>query len=178
MKCCIFVNQELNTCLADSQSKFGQKLVFTGNLAFGQSTGNIVSGHYVWHHFPSPPPIFFLHTLRFSYKECLDQKTYFAKVYRNTQKSRGKHLSRPRWPFWGPLAAILDFIGGGVLQAVSKCPQVTRMELKLSWNWLWPSRIVAKPNGKKCGYQSFDHYWGWKERKESLNYVGTCSSTY
>ena len=27
------------------------------------------------------------------------------------------------WPFWGPLAAILDFAGGAVLQAVSECPR-------------------------------------------------------
>ena len=30
---------------------------------------------------------------------------------------RGRHLSRPRWPFWGPLA------GGAALQAVSECPR-------------------------------------------------------
>ena len=23
-----------------------------------------------------------------------------------------RHLSKPRWPFWGPLAAFLDFAGG------------------------------------------------------------------
>ena len=31
------------------------------------------------------------------------------KVDWSTQKPRGTPLSRPRWPFWGPLAAILDF---------------------------------------------------------------------
>ena len=38
-------------------------------------------------------------------------KTYLAKVAKNAQKSRVRHLSRPRRPFWGPLAAILDFAG-------------------------------------------------------------------
>ena len=35
---------------------------------------------------------------------------------------RGGHLSRPSRPFWGPLAAILDFAGGVALQTVSECP--------------------------------------------------------
>ena len=46
-----------------------------------------------------------------------------AKVDRSTQKPRVRHISRPRQPFWGPLAAILDFVGGAVLQAVSECPR-------------------------------------------------------
>ena len=33
------------------------------------------------------------------------------------------HLSRPRRPFSGPLAAILDLTGGVALQAVSECPR-------------------------------------------------------
>ena len=52
----------------------------------------------------------------------LGSKTYFVKVGRSAQKHRDRHLSRPRRPFWGPLAAILNFVGGAVLQAVSKCP--------------------------------------------------------
>ena len=36
---------------------------------------------------------------------------------------RGGHLSRPRWPFWGPLAAILDSAGGAAFQAVQHCRQ-------------------------------------------------------
>jgi len=52
----------------------------------------------------------------------LDQKTYLAKVDGNTQNPRGRHLSRPPLPFWGPLAAILDFAGGAALQAVSERP--------------------------------------------------------
>ena len=42
----------------------------------------------------------------------LDQKTYLAKADKSAQKPRGGHSSRPHWPFWGPLAAILDFAGG------------------------------------------------------------------
>ena len=38
----------------------------------------------------------------------LKSKTYFSKVERSTQKSRGTHLSRPRWPFWGPVAADME----------------------------------------------------------------------
>ena len=49
-------------------------------------------------------------------------KTYLAKVAKNAQKSRVRHLSRPRRPFWGPLAAILDFAGGAALQVVSEGP--------------------------------------------------------
>ena len=36
--------------------------------------------------------------------------------------SGGRHVSRPCRPFWGPLAAILDFAGDAALQAVSECP--------------------------------------------------------
>ena len=56
-------------------------------------------------------------------KECSVLKTCLAKVAQNAQKPRGRHLSRPRRPFWGPLAAILDFAGGAALQAVSECPR-------------------------------------------------------
>ena len=36
--------------------------------------------------------------------------------------SPDRHLSRFPRPFWGPLAAILEFAGGAVLPAVSQCP--------------------------------------------------------
>ena len=49
-----------------------------------------------------------------------DQKTYIVKVDRNNKKPRGRH--GPHWPFWGPLAAILDFAGGAALQAVGERP--------------------------------------------------------
>ena len=70
----------------------------------------------------SPPPFFSFHHDLFSKRECLEQKTYLAKVDRNAQKPRGRHLSRPPLPFWGLLAAILDFAGGAALQAVSERP--------------------------------------------------------
>ena len=39
------------------------------------------------------------------------QKTYLAKVDGSAQKPKVRPLSRPRRPFWGPLAAILVFAG-------------------------------------------------------------------
>ena len=51
--------------------------------------------------------------------KCSDQKTYLSKVAENAQKPRGRHLTRPHQPFWGPLLAILDFTGIADLQAVS-----------------------------------------------------------
>ena len=53
----------------------------------------------------------------------MDQKTYFAKADRSAQNVGVTSLSRPRWPFWGPLAAILDFAGGVALQVVNECPR-------------------------------------------------------
>merc|ERR1712173_497686 len=41
--------------------------------------------------------------------ECSDQKLCLAKVDGSAQKPRVGPLSRPRRPFWGPLATILDF---------------------------------------------------------------------
>ena len=72
--------------------------------------------------------MFLLRCDLFSLKECSGQKTYIAKVAEDAQK--------PRRPFWGPVAAILDFAGGAAvrqcrrcgvtgvaaLQALSKCP--------------------------------------------------------
>ena len=53
----------------------------------------------------------------------MDPKTYLAKVGQSAQKLRNKHLSRPSGPFWGFLAAILDFAGSAVLRTVSECPR-------------------------------------------------------
>ena len=39
----------------------------------------------------------------------MDPKTYLEKVDGSAPKPRGTPLSRPPWPFWGPLVAILDF---------------------------------------------------------------------
>ena len=56
-------------------------------------------------------PFFFLRRDLFS-QNRIGSKTYLAKVTQNAQKPRDKHFSRPRRPFWGPLAAILDVAGG------------------------------------------------------------------
>ena len=53
----------------------------------------------------------------------LGSKTYFAKVDGSAHKPKGWHLLRPLGPFRAPLAAILDFAGGAVFQAVSQCPR-------------------------------------------------------
>ena len=60
----------------------------------------------------------------------MDQKTFFAKVDRSAQKPRGRHLSRPRQPFWGPQAAILDFAGVSGGERVS--PFAARLVFALS----------------------------------------------
>ena len=41
--------------------------------------------------------------------ESTNQKTYFAKNDGSAQKPRGTPIYRPHQPFWGPIAAILDF---------------------------------------------------------------------
>ena len=46
----------------------------------------------------------------FSLNSCSDQNTYFAKVVWSAQYPRVRPLFRPNWPFWGPVAAILDFV--------------------------------------------------------------------
>ena len=43
------------------------------------------------------------------------QETYFANVDENTQKPKRRHISRPCQPFWGHLAAIMNFAGGAAL---------------------------------------------------------------
>ena len=60
--------------------------------------------------------LFFFRCLLFS------ERVLGLKVDGSAQKPRGRHLSRPPLPFWGPLAAILDFAGGAALQAVSERP--------------------------------------------------------
>ena len=51
------------------------------------------------------------------------EKTYLEKLDGRALKPRGRHLYRPWRPFWGPLAAILNFAGGAALQAVTECPR-------------------------------------------------------
>ena len=75
--------------------------------------------------FPSPPPTFFLFPpLLWSFlrEGVLGSKNLFSEVDRSTQKPTGSHLSRHHRPFWGPLAAILEFAGFAALQAGRECP--------------------------------------------------------
>ena len=39
------------------------------------------------------------------------KKLIYRKLLRMPKNLGGRHLSRPRQPFWGPLVAILDFAG-------------------------------------------------------------------
>ena len=55
------------------------------------------------------------------------KKKYLAKVDGGVQKPRGRHLSRPRRPFWAPLVAILYFAGSAALKGVSKCSGAARL---------------------------------------------------
>ena len=91
--------------------------------AFGRSTaGNDVVATIFIRLFLFFPPRFFSSPSRpFLIEGVLGSKNLFSKVAWNAQKPRGRHISRPRRPFWGPLAAILDFAGGAALQAVRHC---------------------------------------------------------
>ena len=85
--------------------------------AFGRPTGNDVSGQW-----PLKTTLFsFLFSLSstFLIEEVLVSKNLFRERWWERPKPRGT----PCWPFWGPLAAILDFAGGVALQAVSECPR-------------------------------------------------------
>ena len=64
----------------------------------------------------SQTSLFFSLFFQFFFSVAMEQKTYFAKVVQNAQKPRRRHLSRPRRPFWGPLATILDFPGSAALR--------------------------------------------------------------
>ena len=87
--------------------------------------------------------------------ECSDQKTYLAKVGQSAQKPRCTLLSRPRQPFWGPLAVILDcevFIeaGGKMLQAVRRCrwwacaPFAARLALFILNYIFWNRKTICQ----------------------------------
>ena len=97
----------------------------TSGRCCSRLTGNDIIGHYFRHYFGTSVGdaaiftiFFFLRFLLrrdlFSSKECLDQKTYFANVDHSAQEPRIGPLSRPRRPFCGPLAAIMDFAGGSM----------------------------------------------------------------
>ena len=67
--------------------------------ALRRSTGKEASGHYKCHYFPFHLSIY---------------SSFFIFSVANFS-----HKPIPRRPFWCPLAAILDFVTGAVLQAVS-----------------------------------------------------------
>ena len=77
--------------------------------AFGQSTGNDVSGHYKHHSLP-----FFFLSWPFLVEGVLGSKNLFSKNWRECPKTQG-YTS-----FQTPLA-ILDWVGGEVLQVVRRC---------------------------------------------------------
>ena len=64
-------------------------------------------------------------------------KNLFCHSWRERQKPRGRHLSRPQHWFYGPQAAIyelcrhLGIAGVSALQAVSECPGAARLVLLL-----------------------------------------------
>ena len=65
--------------------------------------------------FRSPKPLFFLLSVYFFHR----WSSRVIKLDECTQKHSSRHLylSRPRWPFWDPLVAILDFADCVALQA-------------------------------------------------------------
>ena len=75
---------------------------------------------------------FLLLRLSFSYKKCLDQRTYLTKDVWSTQLPGGIPLSRPLQPFCGPLAAIFNFASGsqffikGVLRSKNLFRKIVR----------------------------------------------------
>ena len=111
------------------QSRIGRSL---GLSLFWWSIGNNVSGHYFHQFFLT---IFSLpHHILFSWRECLNQKTYFAKADGTTKKHSSTHASRPPRVSCGPLAAILNFAGR---QRVS-APGAARLVLcKISLELIW-----------------------------------------
>ena len=68
-----------------------------------------------------PPPLSPLLFSSLSSIFLIENKTYHVKA-QNKWWPMFRPLSRPRGPFWSPLAAILDFAGGAALQAVTSTP--------------------------------------------------------
>ena len=67
----------------------------------------------------------------------------------------GRYLSRPRWSFWGPLAAILDFAGGAVLQAVSECrTQMTTLSTSFTLSWQCQGKVKTRPGQGQGKYMA------------------------
>ena len=86
--------------------------------AFGQSTGNDISGHCKGHYFPDFSRVFFTLPITFLIEVLGSQTTYLAKV---NGSPRVDTFPDPVSHFGGPLAAILDFACGAVLRVVSEC---------------------------------------------------------
>ena len=73
------------------------------------------SGHYFHPSFLSPPFSPFFSVVTFSHRRSARIKKLISQKLTGTPKNLG--VDRPPLPFLGPLAAILDFAGGAVLQA-------------------------------------------------------------
>ena len=69
--------------------------------------------------FPPSPHLFF-----FSYVDYFSniRSSRIKKLIKQNLTGASKNLSRSCRPFWGPLAAILEFAGSAALQEVSECP--------------------------------------------------------
>ena len=116
-------NQTTSDCTYRLLAKFQHKRSVFQSVGIGRLATKLVATKNVFIFFFLFSRFFFLHRHLFSQKECLDQKTYFAKVDRSAQKPRVRPLSRPRQPFRGPLMAILGFTGDAALQVVSEWPR-------------------------------------------------------
>ena len=114
---------------------FGTSGRHSSLLMLRQSTGNVVSGHYKQHKclfFLYLFFLFFFLGVYFSHRRSARiKKNYFAKVDESAPNPRGKHLSRPRWPFW-----ILNAVWA--LQSVSEHPRccqagILKIVVKHTW---------------------------------------------
>ena len=57
------------------------------------------------------------------WETTLREESALLSLLSNAKQPTGRHLSRHHRPFWGHLAAILDFVGSAVLQTVRRCRQ-------------------------------------------------------
>ena len=110
----------------------GKRIGTSGRRSSGRRSGRRLLAMTQWPLFSSVfsffsrffPPFFFSSVATFSHRRSARiKKLILRKLLRMPKKVLGRHLSRPRQPFWGPLADILDFAGGAALQAVSECPR-------------------------------------------------------
>ena len=89
--------------------------------AFGRSTaGNdVVATIFIRIFFSFFSPFFFSPSRPFLIEGVLGSKNLFSESW--SQKPMGRHFSRPRRPFQGPLAASLDFAGGSMFLKEGAC---------------------------------------------------------